>query len=110
MSIMYRIGVIGDYESICGFSAVGFDIFPVETAEQARKELKAMFNGGYGIIYMTEPLMEEIQADCECYNEKALPCIIPIPACSGVTGFAQSRLKVCVEQAVGSDIIFGEQQ
>lgn len=108
MIYMYNIGVIGDYDSICGFSAVGFSIFPVESAEQARKELKTLANNDYGIIYITEPYMEELKEDCARYNEQATPCIIPIPTCTGVTGFGESRLKRCVEQAVGSDIIFND--
>jgi len=106
---MYSIGVIGDYDSICGFSALGFDIYPVESAEQARKKLRMLANSEYGIIYMTEPFMEELQADCALYDEVPAPCIIPIPASTGITGFGESRLKRCVERAVGSDIIFGGQ-
>jgi len=106
---MCSVGVIGDYDSICGFSAVGFSIFPVESVEQARKELRILANSGYGIIYMTEPYMEELESDCSVYNEKALPSIVPIPACGGITGFGKSRLKRFVEQAVGSDTIFEEQ-
>jgi len=106
---MYNIGVIGSYDCICGFSAVGFNIFPVESAEQAKKELKSLANSGYGIIYITEPFMEELEAECALYSEQAAPCIIPIPACTGITGFGESRLRHFVEQAVGSDIIFGEQ-
>ena len=105
---MYKIGVIGDYDSICGFSAVGFSIFPVVSAEQAAKELKSLAKGGYGIIYMTEPYMEELRAECAEYDESATPCIVPIPSCTGVTGYGESRLRRFVEQAVGSDIIFSE--
>lgn len=105
---MYNIGVIGDYVSICGFSAVGFKIFPVESVEQARKTLKTLASHDYGIIYITEPLMEELKEDCGRYDDQVMPCIIPIPACTGVTGFAQSRLKQFVEKAVGSDIIFND--
>ena len=108
MIYMYNVGIIGDYDSICGFSAVGFGIFPVETAEQARKELKSLANSGYGIIFITEPFMEELKEDCARYTEQATPCIIPIPASGGATGFGESRLKHCVEQAVGSDIIFND--
>ena len=106
---MYNIGVIGDYDSICGFSALGFDIFPVDSADRARKALKNLAGSEYGIIYITEPFMEELEADCALHNEQPAPCIIPIPACTGVTGFGESRLRHCVERAVGSDIIFGEQ-
>ena len=107
---MYNIGVIGDYDSICGFSAIGFDIRPVDCAEQASRELKAMAGGGYGIIYITEPLMEQIQGDCALYNDRAAPCIIPIPACMGNTGFGEARLKASVERAVGSDIVFNDEE
>ena len=39
---MYNIGVIGDYESICGFSAAGFRIYPVETGRQAADALHTL--------------------------------------------------------------------
>ena len=105
---MVNIGVIGDYDSICGFSAVGFDIFPVESVEQARKELKTLVKGEYGIIYITEPFMEYLETDCALCSEKAAPCIIPIPACTGITGFAESQLKRFVEQAVGSALFLND--
>ena len=106
---MANIGVIGDYDSICGFSALGFDIFPVESAEQARRELKTLANSDYGIIYITEPFMNEIESDASRYNDQATPCIIPIPACTGSLGLGEARLKNYVERAVGSDIVFKEQ-
>ena len=37
---MYKIGVIGDRESILGFKAVGLDVFPVDDPDEARKILK----------------------------------------------------------------------
>jgi len=106
---MYNVGVIGDYDSICGFSALGFDIFPVDALEQARKTLKALANGKYGIIYITEPLMEQMKADCGVYDDEPTPAIVPIPSCTGITGFGKGILKDCVERAVGSDIIFNEE-
>ena len=32
---MYKIAVIGDYDSIYGFAALGLDTFPVKEAEEA---------------------------------------------------------------------------
>jgi len=107
---MYKIGVIGDYDSICGFSAMGFSIAPVNSIQEAGKKLDTMVAGGYGIIYITEPYMKGLAPECAAYNKEATPCIIPIPASTGAMGFGEERLKHFVEQAVGSDIIFGEQQ
>ncbi|MCL1796395.1 MAG: V-type ATP synthase subunit F [Clostridia bacterium] len=104
-----NIGVIGDYDSVFGFSAVGFRVAPVSSAEQARAELKVLAGDGIAVIFITEPYMEALASDCAAYDDQALPCIVSIPACGGGTGFGESRLKRFVERAVGSDLLFGDQ-
>ena len=46
---MYKIAVVGDYDSIYGFAAVGLDICPVKDREETRDRLKQLAEGGYGI-------------------------------------------------------------
>lgn len=107
MIFMYKIAVIGDYDSICGFAALGLDIFPVNDEDEAKESLKKLTSTAtYGVIYITEPIMERLASDCEKYRNHLVPAIIPIPACTGITGFGKMSVKSCVEQAVGSDIIF----
>ncbi|MDL2237523.1 V-type ATP synthase subunit F [Christensenellaceae bacterium OttesenSCG-928-K19] len=105
---MYRIGVIGDYDSICGFSALGMDIFPVDDTEQARKKLRELDNDEYGIVYITEPLIENMPDEYERFKIKTVPAVIPIPSTTGSGGFALTTIRNYVKQAVGSDIIFGD--
>ena len=50
---MYKIAVMGDYDSIYGFAALGLDTFPVTPAE-AGERLHQLVADGYGIIYITE--------------------------------------------------------
>ena len=45
---MYKIAVIGDYDSIYGFATLGLSICPVKTREDARKKLKQLADGQYG--------------------------------------------------------------
>ena len=51
---MYKIAVLGDYDSIYGFATLGLDTFPVSTREEATEKLIRLASGGYGIIYITE--------------------------------------------------------
>ena len=51
-----KIGVIGEYDSIYGFAALGLTTFPVTDSESAVKALKNMAANGYGIIYITESM------------------------------------------------------
>ncbi len=107
---MYKIGVIGDYDSICGFSALGLDIFAVTDMEEGSKTLKNIINGGeYGIIYITEALGDGLKNEIAVYNEKLTPAIILIPSNKGSLGIGVANVKHLVEQAVGSDILFAEE-
>ena len=51
---MYKIGVIGDRDSVLGFKAAGLSVFPVENEEDARTSLSAMVKDEFAIIYITE--------------------------------------------------------
>ena len=104
---MYKIAVVGDRDSIYGFSAVGLDIFTAD-AQTAPQMLNRLTMDGYAVIYMTENLYSKLDKEIEMYKEKLIPAIIPIPGVVGNTGVGFAQVKGFVEQAVGSDIIFGE--
>ena len=104
---MYKIAVIGDYDSIYGFVALGLDICPVRTGEEIRETFLKTAAEGYGIIYITEAAAAQIEAEIEEYRERTLPAVIRIPGVSGNTGAGVEGVKKTVEQAVGSDILFG---
>lgn len=106
---MYKIAVIGDYDSIYGFATLGLSICPVKTRDEARDKLRQLANGNYGIIYITEAVAAELQDEIEAYRERTLPAIIQIPGVSGNTGAGVENVKKTVEQAVGSDILFSEE-
>ena len=48
-----------------------------------------------------------VEKEIEYFSERRLPAIILIPGVSGNTGKGLQAVKRSVEQAVGSDIIFG---
>lgn len=103
---MYKIGVIGDKQSILGFKAVGLDVFDCVTKDDARRTLREIAKGDYAIIYITENFYAEIKDAVYEYNEKRLPAIIPIPGMHGTQGIGIQNIKKAVEKAVGADILF----
>lgn len=106
---MYKIAVIGDYDSIYGFATLGLSICPVKTREEAKDKLRQLAAGKYGIIYITEAVAAELEKEIEEYREQVFPAIIQIPGVSGNTGAGIQGVKDTVEQAVGSDILFSEE-
>ncbi len=99
---MYKIAVIGDRESVYGFSCIGMEIFPVYTAEQGRQTLIDLAKQDYGIIYITEALAEECEDVINKYSKSTVPAIILIPGVTGNTGKGMSSVMKSIERAVGS--------
>ncbi len=106
---MYKIAVLGDYNSIYGFAALGLDTFPVENIQEGREKLGRLTAGEYAVIYITEQLAAQLSAEISRYSTELLPAIIQIPGISGNTGAGIEGVKKSVETAVGSDILFGNE-
>lgn len=106
---MYKIGIIGDKDSILGFKALGMEVFPVVGAEEAEKVLHHMANNQYAVIYITEQVASQIVTAIESYSSRITPAVILIPGNQGTTGLGMQRVKKTVERAVGADILFRDE-
>ena len=107
---MYKIAVMGDYDSIYGFASLGLTTFAVEPGsdpEEAGRTLHNLANSEYGVIYITEQLAAVLQKEIEKYSTSLMPAIIQIPGVKGNTGAGIAGVRTSVEKAVGSDILFG---
>ncbi|TQQ84214.1 V-type ATP synthase subunit F [Peptacetobacter hominis] len=106
---MYKIGVIGDRDSVIGFKAVGLDTFPCSGAAEAKKVLEELVaEESYAIIYITEGLCKDMTEEIDSYKSLITPAIIPIPGIEGSLGIGIAGVKKNVEKAVGADILFGD--
>ena len=102
---MYKIAVIGDRESVYGFSSLGIDIYPAYTGDEAEKLIDKLAKENYAVIYITEALAKQASATIEKYIREITPAIILIPGVSGNTGEGMSSVLRSIERAVGSQIL-----
>ena len=102
---MYKVGVIGDKDSILGFKILGLSVFPVTLPEEAAKTLNHMAKEGYAVVYITEKIAEEIVETIDNYKSSKFPAIIPIPGNQGSSGVGMRSIKKAMEKAVGTDIL-----
>ncbi len=103
---MYKVGVIGDKDSVLGFRALGFEVFPVEGAEAAEALLHRLAAGNFAVVYVTEQVAAVIAPAIARYRNERFPAIIPIPGVLGNLGIGMGGVRQCVEKAVGADILF----
>lgn len=105
MIYMYKIGVIGDKDSILPFKALGIDVFPVVGPEETRKTLDTLAMKKYGVVFITEQSAVLIPESIERYNKEIVPAVILIPSNQGSLKIGLDRINENVEKAVGSNIL-----
>ncbi len=102
---MYKIGVVGDKDSILAFKAIGIDVFPVLDSDEARKIVDTLAAKKYGVIFITEQIAKDLDETIERYNRELLPAIILIPNNQGTLNIGMQRISDNVEKAVGVNIL-----
>lgn len=102
---MYKIAVLGDKDSVLGFKALGLDVFPAETVEEAKSTLHRLARESYAVVYLTEQLARFMDEELARYKDELTPAIILIPGKEGSLGIGMAHVKQAVERAVGADIL-----
>ncbi len=102
---MYKIGVVGDKDSVLAFKAIGIDVYPVVEADEARRTIDKMAMDKYAVIFVTEQVAKDIEETIKRYNRETLPAVILIPSNQGTLNIGMQRIRDNVEKAVGVNIL-----
>ena len=102
---MYKIAVVGDKDSVLGFKALGLDVYPIDSIEEARKTVHGLAKENCAILYLTEQLAAQMKDVLERYKDALTPAIILLPGKEGSLGIGMANVKTAVERAVGADIL-----
>ena len=105
MATTYRIAVIGDWESVMGFRALGLDTYPVTSAQEAGEKIRELANTDCAVIYLTEQLAKDMPEVLTRYKDALRPAIILIPGREGSLGIGKASIQRSIERAVGADIL-----
>lgn len=105
MAKTYQIAVIGDWESVMGFRALGLDTYPVTSAEEAKEKVRELAKTDCAVIYLTEQLAKDMEDVINHYKDDLSPAIILIPGREGSLGIGKKNIQLSIERAVGADIL-----
>ena len=105
MANTYRIAVIGDWESVMGFRALGLDTYPVTSVAEAKEQVRELAKTDCAVIYLTEQLAKDMDDVISRYKDELRPAIILIPGREGSLGIGKNNIQRAIERAVGADIL-----
>ncbi|MBQ9761039.1 MAG: V-type ATP synthase subunit F [Clostridia bacterium] len=104
---MYKIGMIGERDSVLGFMALGFAVHEANDVEAAQQLLHRLVRTEeYAVIFITEQYAMQMEDAISQYKDRPLPAIVSIPGKEGSVGFGMNNIRSAVERAVGADVLF----
>lgn len=106
--MLNRIAVVGDKDSVLAFKAIGLDVFNVPSEAEAKDTIKNLAKD-YKVIFITDKLAQTLEYVLVKYKSRPYPVIVPIPSAEGSNGFGMQGIKRDIEKAIGSDILFKEE-
>ncbi len=106
---MSRIAFIGHRDAILGFKALGVTVMPATNRQATLEALARVREQDYEIVFITEPLARDIEAELEEMTQAPRPVVTILPDHRGSSGIGMARLKSRVEKAIGVDILFKEE-
>ncbi|WP_430601802.1 V-type ATP synthase subunit F [Enterococcus sp. DIV0724b] len=101
----YKIGVIGDRDSVMPFKLFGFEVIYAISSKQVRDTIESMANNNFGVIFITEDASELAVETINRYKGEVTPAIILIPSHKGTKGIGLKEIQDNVERAVGQNIL-----
>ncbi len=103
---MYKVAALGDFESTAYFGCIGAETFFVKSKAEAEETIKRLTASGYAVIFVSERYL----GDFAQYENSMLPAVIPLPCIGSEASVGVGLLKKYVKRAVGSDIIFKDEE
>ena len=101
----YKIGVMGEHESIAGFHALGLTTRQVTDAQKAEEVLNQWADESYAVIFMTEELAEKMGARLTAWRLRYLPVVTIIPSARREAWLGSMELRTAIRKATGIDMI-----
>lgn len=101
---MYKVAVVGDKESILGFSSIGIDAYPAYNEKDVEDILPKLINDNYAIIYVTEKIYIDFEENIKKISKDKNVAITTIPSLNENKEVGAERIKEMVKNAIGMEI------
>ncbi len=104
-----KVAVVGDATSVSGFRPLGFAVFAIEHAEEARDLWEDLTGGEYAVVFLTEPVYEAVTDLVAEVADRPLPAVTVIPGAGTTRGLGELKLRKAMERALGTSTLLGEE-
>ena len=105
MAKTYKIAMMGDWDSVMCFKALGVESFPLTDVDEASALVHRLAKEDYGLVFITEAWGSKLDEAISEYRLNLSPAFIMIPGREGSLGIGEAYTQKAIIKAIGSDVI-----
>ena len=103
---MHKLKIIGPKDLVSALAILGIETYPVENEGEAKLALeKASGQKDSALIFITERLAVDLEAEIDKLNKNPNINVVLIPDNRGSTGLAASRIHGLIKNSIGAEVI-----
>jgi len=107
---MAKIAIVGESTSVAGFRPLGFAVFAVQRAQDARELWGQLMGGEYGVVFVTEQVYAAVEDLVAESVESAVPAVSIIPGVGSAGGIGGEKIRRAIERALGTSTLIREEE
>ena len=104
-----KVTVIGDRNSVLGFSALGVKVLTPKIEDVKESIIKAVRDETV-VLFITEKMAETVPDMINELSRRPLPSVVVIPDASGSQGMGTDKLDDIIVRAVGAHLAMDEHE
>ncbi len=103
---MAKVVIVGSRAAILPFKAVGVELLPADTVDDARAELRKIAVGmDEGLVFIPEELAEACRAEMTEIRRKPGVAALALPSTTGPAGRQREHIRQLVRRSIGVDLM-----
>lgn len=100
-----NVAVIGDYDLVFAFRALGIKTFSPRSLEEAREILESLAQDDVALCFLHQSFFEPLQEEREHLGKKLLPAVVGFSDYRTIQDHLESMMREMAVKATGSDAL-----
>lgn len=105
MSEAMKAAIVGDAGPLCGFRALGFDVFSPGSVDEAREVLERLADEGYALCFLHERFFGPLAAEREALGRRFRPVVVGFSDYRAASDHLEATLREMSIRATGTDAL-----
>lgn len=98
-----KVAIVGDFDLLLPFKALGWKVFSAKNREEAKRALGIIEKEKYALCFLHESFLEPLREEREALERKFCPVVVGFSDYSKVTDYLKVMVKDLAIKATGSD-------